>query len=192
MHAKKIPSITCNNPFCNEQKGGKCEVESIYESRNERELLFLRESNAIESVYDTKSLVQAVKAWEYLTSKRKLTQEVIKKTHEILMKYQSIAPEDKGSYRQCKVWVGSHEGITHHFIPQYLENWLYISSRTKVADNKAEWIRQLHMQYEQIHPFIDGNGRTGRMFMNWQRLKTGLPLMVIFEKYKYDYYKWFN
>ena len=49
-----------------------------------------------------------------------------------------------------------------------------------------------HIAYERIHPFIDGNGRTGRMFMNWQRLKAGLPILVIKEKEKQEYYKWFN
>lgn len=50
-----------------------------------------------------------------------------------------------------------------------------------------------HVEYEIIHPFVDGNGRTGRMFMNWERLKGGLPILVIHEgEEQQEYYKWFN
>ena len=44
----------------------------------------------------------------------------------------------------------------------------------------------------EVHPFIDGNGRTGRIFMNWWRVKNGLPILVIKETARQEYYKWFN
>jgi Fic family protein len=62
-----------------------------------------------------------------------------------------------------------------------MNSWLY----------PENW-KDHHIRYEHIHPFVDGNGRTGRMFMNWERLKAGLPLLVIKESKKYDYYDWFK
>ncbi len=58
---------------------------------------------------------------------------------------------------------------------------------------QEEWSQQLHVSYEKIHPFVDGNGRTGRMFMNWWRLTNGLPLLIIHEgDEQYNYYQWFQ
>ena len=54
-------------------------------------------------------------------------------------------------------------------------------------------IKRWHIQFEHIHPFEDGNGRTGRILMNLQLRKRGLPIMVIHEgKEQSEYYKWFK
>ena len=38
---------------------------------------------------------------------------------------------------------------------------------------------ETHFRFESLHPFFDGNGRTGRLLMNWQLLQAGFPLTVI-------------
>jgi len=59
--------------------------------------------------------------------------------------------------------------------------------------SKDECTKQCHVLFEKIHPFIDGNGRTGRMVYNWHRLKLGLPIHIIHEgKEQFKYYKWFK
>lgn len=148
---------------------------------------FLKESNAIESVYDDDSLQQAMKAWSWLIKQPKLTQAVVLKTHKILMKNYSLAPTEKGQYRVCAVYVGGREGANWVTIPLNMENWFNKANH----DKHWEDIKESHVAYEHIHPFIDGNGRTGRMFMNWQRVKAGLPVLVIKESKKWDYYAWF-
>ncbi len=61
------------------------------------------------------------------------------------------------------------------------------------VDGKERYSKMLHVEYERIHPFVDGNGRTGRMFMNWWRMKNGLPVLVIHEgEEQMDYYQWFK
>lgn len=60
-----------------------------------------------------------------------------------------------------------------------------------VVDNEL-LSKTLHIVFEKIHPWMDGNGRTGRIFMNWHRIKIlGLPLKTIKYEDRFDYYKWF-
>lgn len=147
---------------------------------------FLRESNAIEEVYDDDALRQAVFAWEYLKEQKEMTIGVVLKTHKILMLLQNLRPDEKGYFRKVGVSIGWRYGLDWRMIPEAMEvwcmnAWLY----------PKNW-KEHHIRYEQIHPFIDGNGRTGRMFMNWERRKAGLPIKVIFEAEKRKYYKWFD
>lgn len=157
---------------------------------------FLVESNAIEGVYDEDSLQQAIYAWQYLTSEKKLTKSVILKTHKILMLHQKLLPDERGYFRKCDVQVGGEIKLSWQSVPyaidQLVERIEFIKDIKYSKKDLEQMSQSLHIQYEDIHPFIDGNGRTGRMFMNWWRLERGLTILVIKESEKQDYYKWFN
>lgn len=159
-----------------------------YTAKDLRE--FLLESNAIEKVYDYDSLKQATHAWDYLIKKDVITSDIIKKTHKILMKNQNIDAKYKGQFRDCDVWVGGRIGLSPQFLEPKMLMWCFETIRA----NPPVDAKQLHIDYEHIHPFIDGNGRTGRMFYNWTRVKRlGLPLHIIHEgQEQLDYYKWFK
>ena len=163
-----------------------------------KELTFLKESNAIEGVFDPDSLKQATIAWEFLKGQDKLTASVILRVHKTLMLHQKLYPDEKGYYRKIKVYVGGREGLNVLKIPEAMEN-LIMNMNDLVDNGKNEsqrflegMIKAHHVRYEKIHPFVDGNGRTGRMFMNWERLRLGLPLLTIYDKDKQEYYKWFK
>lgn len=160
-------------------------------------LEFLDESNRIEGVYDGDSVTQAMYAWEYLQSEKKLTGGVILKLHKILMLHQKLLPNQRGYWRteQVGVYKGGQlirECLDYRKIPDAIKQWLYVESKAPTADYPEEWVKQSHIQYELIHPFIDGNGRTGRMLLNWRRLQLGLPLLIVEEEFKALYYEWFN
>lgn len=155
-----------------------------------KEILFLKESNLIEEVYDEVSLHQAKFAWEYLLSQKKMTCGVVLKTHKILMLKQDLQPDEKGYFRKCDVYIGGRRALNAYEIRGEMEFWCdRVNIHSKV---KSPIWKNDHVLYEFIHPFVDGNGRTGRMFMNWQRLKSGLPIKVIFNEDKHDYYLWFK
>jgi len=151
-----------------------------------KEIEFLRESNGIEGVYDANSLEHAIKAWKYLKTKKKLTPFVVKAVHKLLMKNQPIFEDEKGKYRKVGVTIAGRLGLEWSKIEEKMKTWC-----DNVALSQKHW-QIHHIEYEKIHPFIDGNGRTGRMFMNWERLKEEKKILVIKAEDRQEYYKWFR
>lgn len=152
------------------------------------EIEFLRESNNIEGIFDDLSLQQAIFAWEYLLEKPDLSRAIILQTHAILMKYQDLKAEHKGALRTVEVTIGGRLGMPWKYIPMEMQQWCEEANSVTTGIG----IKTSHIAYEKIHPFVDGNGRTGRIFMNWQRLRSGLPILVIKDAEKQAYYKWFK
>jgi Fic family protein len=151
------------------------------------EIAFLEHSNWIEGVYDSQSFDDAVVAWEYLKKfDERISPQTVLNTHKRLMKNQKIPEKDKGNFRTQQVWVGGREGIKYYYIPTEMVTWCWEACLTP-----KKW-KSHHVTFEKIHPFIDGNGRIGRMLMNWERLKAKLPILVIKEEERGDYYKWFT
>lgn len=164
---------------------------------------FLRESNNIENEWNDLFLQQAIFAWNYAMSEDELTPSVVLKVHKILMLHAKIRPDQRGYFRQEPVYIGGHEAKPWFVLRELVQNWcdnqkVFITdeNKQKVKENLGAhvWaaIQQSHIDYEAIHPFIDGNGRTGRIFMNWQRVKMGFPIFVVREKEKMEYYHWFD
>ncbi len=103
-----------------------------------------------------------------------------------------------GYFREVPVWIGGREGADWTQIRTKLKEWLKGMNKVN-SKNPEYWLQRgfdsqtLHVEYEKVHPFVDGNGRTGRMFMNWWRIKNGLPILVIHEgAEQMSYYKWFK
>ena len=148
---------------------------------------FLVESNAIEGEYDIESLWCAKEAWDFLQTKKTLTAAAILEMHDILMENHLKRP-NRGSWRRRPVYIGYREGLNWNRIPMAIDDWLFHANIS--SDELA--IKRDHVKYEHIHPFIDGNGRSGRIIMNWQRVKHGFKIETIKEKDKLEYYAWFN
>lgn len=145
---------------------------------------FLRESNAIEDVFGEEAFRDAKDAWGYLIKRKTMNQKVVKTVHKMLMWNQKLLPSELGHYRTVDVWVGGRIGKPPGLLSPLILEWCW------EVNNTDTW-KEGHVKYEKIHPFIDGNGRTGRLFMNWQRIHVGLPILVIKNVEKNDYYAWF-
>jgi Fic family protein len=154
------------------------------------EIEFLQESNFIEGVRDPLSLDNAVEAWKWLRKQNVMTLKVMQRTHEILMRNQPLKPHEIGAFRKVNVYIGQERMMRPEHVAMALLHEFCLP--TMRVSPKPDW-KALHVRYEQIHPFVDGNGRTGRMFMNWTRVRRcKQPVLVIREEEKGDYYKWFN
>jgi len=161
------------------------------------ELEFLKHSNWIEAEYGDVALEDAIVAWEYF-KKKDIEVESILVAHLLLMR--RLNKKIAGKLRDCNVWIGGRklEFISQGIIKDDLE---FICEAINASITKgqlttevAEQVtKDLHIDFEHLHPFNDGNGRVGRMIMNAHRLKLGLPILVIHQgKEQYEYYKWFS
>lgn len=146
----------------------------------------LRESNAIESVYDEQSLKDSYKAWKYIIEKDTLTVKDVLTVHEILMTNQPIEKKYKGDFRDVPVYIGySKKSLPKPVIDSLVQDLLV---RMNSNNNPSDAVLH-HIQFENIHPFIDGNGRTGRILLNWELVKhLGLNLLVYKADEKYEKY----
>jgi Fic family protein len=161
-------------------------------TRNASDLMdFMRESNAIEEVYDDDSLTQGLLAWSNLERESVLSIPSILTTHKILMLNQHIHPDEKGYFRKVPVYIGGKEATPASKLPNLMIQWVEITNYNTKCKNLDSW-KMAHVTFERIHPFIDGNGRMGRLILNWQRQKMGLPILVIKESERFEYYKWFR
>lgn len=152
---------------------------------SDRVWAFLKQSNLIEGVSDFPSLVDAGNAWEHLLTYDKLSHHAILHTHKILMLRQNgLRPDEKGYYRRRNVFVGNHIAPDWHYVENLMDNWL--------LDHMYLTPKEAYIRFEHIHPFVDGNGRVGRMLYNWQNLKANKDIHVILDRYKSSYYKWFQ
>jgi len=156
-----------------------------------QEIEFLRESNKIEREYSEEALEDAKHSWNFAKRYRhnRIDIEFIKLIHQELMR--RLKPRIAGKIRKCDVWIGGRKGYNSKEIELSLRDWCLGANNLISADEGT--IEQDHIWFEKIHPFEDGNGRVGRILMNLQRLKLGLPLLIIHEgKEQIEYYKWFR
>lgn len=159
----------------------------------------LYESNLIENEPSEEALEDAIAAWRFARDNmEKIDLAYILEIHRLLM--QRLYPEIAGKLRDCDVWIGGRckMFISEALLKDQLEQWLknLRAASDPLALNEAEMeglAQHLHIEFENIHPHVDGNGRTGRILYQIHRLLLGLPLKVIEAKTKHElYYPWFK
>ena len=147
--------------------------------------VWIRESNLIEGVDDPAEDAQCLVAWTTFL-KKPLDLHTIKWLHRKVMKH--LRPDIAGKWRCCNVRVGFHIAPDFRQVPRLMLEWGLQHGGAATEDA----IKAAHVAFETVHPFEDGNGRTGRMIMNWQRVKAGLEPLCIKASERQDYYRWFH
>ena len=91
----------------------------------------------------------------------------------------------KGEYRNTTVYIGNLSEAVYYppdpqDVPTLMNNWIREANIEAVTVKGVfEKIAASHVRFERIHPFSDGNGRTGRMIVNQQLINTGfLPVSI--------------
>ena len=103
-----------------------------------------------------------------------LSETVIKNIHALVLMNR---PDDKGVYRRIPVRImGAYtEPVQPYMIEPRMAELLSANEERKNTMTDIERIALFHLEFEGIHPFIDGNGRTGRLILNLDLIRNGYP-----------------
>lgn len=114
-----------------------------------------------------------------------LTEKLIKDINETINR--NI--KDSQGYRKVQVFIRGSEHIPPkpEQVPNLMNYFVY-NYNNDVNDIYTK-IANYHIQFESIHPFEDGNGRTGRLLMNYELLKNNLPPVVISKDDRVKYFE---
>lgn len=115
---------------------------------------------------------------QLVSNKVPLEERIIKEIHSLVL---MDRPEDKGIYRRIPVRImgAAHEPPQPYIIPKKMERLIEDCNKKRRTMHPLERIAWFHLVFEGIHPFIDGNGRTGRLIMNFDLMQNGYPSVNI-------------
>ena len=134
-------------------------------------------------------------AFEYVVSlageKKPLTERAIKEIHSLVLMNDR---ENRGVYRSVpvKIMGAQHTPPQPYLVPVQMEQLIADYEDMKNRLHIVEAVAEFHLRFEGIHPFIDGNGRTGRLILNLELIKAGLlPVNIKFTDRR-KYYETFD
>lgn len=146
---------------------------------------------SVREIYEAKNLARIT---ETLLNKprQKLAVALILDLHKTLLTH--IDDSIAGRFRKGKEWVrvGNHLGANPSFVDSLMQELVdvYNTNKDRYFLDK---VAHFHAEFETIHPFVDGNGRIGRVLINLQLMNAGLPPIIIQNKSKHkEYYPLFT
>lgn len=147
----------------------------------------------LREIYEAKNL--AAVTLELMGAADPLSSELILRWHGMLLN--GIRDDAAGRFRRAGEWVrvGAHVGANPEFVPGLVADALG-GYRARLGAQGAMSpavsvgaIAWFHCEFEVIHPFVDGNGRIGRILINKQLQDIGLPPVIVRARNRQlDYY----
>ena len=178
--------------------------ESVYNSNaienstltleeTERILLeqMLSRNVSVREVFEAKNLARVT---EYKRTKAKdseLSKDLILLLHQMLIG--GINDAIAGRFREQGeyVRVGTHIAPAPEHVERMIDEIL-VEYSSDLGSYFLDKIARFHLDFETIHPFCDGNGRLGRVLINFQLIQLGLPRLIIRNSEKERYYQAFR
>ncbi len=178
--------------------------ESVYNSNaienstltlDETERILLEQTLArevsVREVYEAKNLARVMEYKRARAEDSELDEELILLLHRMLIG--GIDDAIGGRFRREGeyVRVGMHIAPAPEHVERMMENIL-ITYSSDLDSYCLDKIALFHLDFETIHPFCDGNGRIGRVIINFQLLQLGLPRLIVRNSEKETYYRAFG
>jgi len=145
-------------------------------------------------IFEAKNLARVMEYIEAKAKEAEITLPLMCFLHKMLIG--NINDDIAGRFRKDDEWVrvGAHIGATPKDIEAFLQNML-TGYHAYANDHIVRRIAHLHLTFEHIHPFVDGNGRMGRALNNYILIREGyVPINIAFinrARY-YDAFKEFD
>ena len=177
-------------------------VEYTYNSNAiEGNTLTLRETDLVlrgltidkKPLKDHMEAVGHKEAFEYVSELVKdnvpISENVIKQIHFLVL---ADKKDDRGVYRRVplRIMGAQHEPVQPYLIEPKMEQLLLDFKES--SEHIVTKLARFHIEFEGIHPFIDGNGRTGRLLVNLVLMKAGYPPIDIKFTDRITYYNAFD
>lgn len=108
----------------------------------------------------------------------------------------STDQEGPGNFREhdLRPFDGGMSPPSWALVPARIQDWLELTSKTvgHLHDGSNEQplpeaLAVLHNEFEKVHPFLDGNGRTGRLVLNLLLVRLGYPPIVVLKRQRSAY-----
>lgn len=155
--------------------------------------------NSGQSIREIFEVINHKKAFEFFNDsiyqEKKLTTHTVREMHRLLT---DRLQHDSGSYKQSSNVIrgASFETAspqeTPYLMEQLIDNYHFQIDRAESDCEKLKTIAEMHINFERIHPFSDGNGRTGRMILNYALAENNFSIIVIEKDEKASYLHYLN
>ncbi len=126
---------------------------------------------------------------EFVASGAAMSEEFVRQLHALVL---ADKPQDRGVYRRLPVMISGarYTPPQPYLVGPQMEEWVRGVRETRLHPLVAA--AEFHLRFEAIHPFIDGNGRTGRLVANFMLMREGyLPISIKYENRR-AYYEAFR
>lgn len=126
---------------------------------------------------------------QLITDKARFSEKVIKDIHSLVL---MDRPEDKGVYRRIPVQImgAFHVPPQPYLVPVQIQQLVAEFEKNKL--HPIESAALFHLKFEGIHPFIDGNGRAGRLILNFSLMQNFYPPINVKFVDRKRYYECFD
>jgi len=142
---------------------------------------------SLREVFEAKNLARIIQYKKEHVDSLELNKETILFLHKMLLT--GIQDDIAGRFRNAGeyVRVGTYIAPAPEKIEEMIDD-LLLDFTDLLEIDLVEKIAKFHLGFEHIHPFCDGNGRIGRVLINFQLNKLGYPRVIIRDKNKSEYY----
>ncbi|RLC36142.1 Fic family protein [Candidatus Falkowbacteria bacterium] len=146
---------------------------------------------SLREVFEAKNLARVINYTREKSKEAELSKELILLLHQMLIG--GIDDKIAGRFRKKGeyVRVGSYIAPAPEQVERMIES-IFFKYKSDLDSYFLEKIAKFHLDFESTHPFCDGNGRIGRVLINFQLLGVGLPRVIIRDKEKKEYYRAFS